>query len=66
MNSSATVSSSLKSFNVLEKLGEGSFASVYKVQRIDDKKLYAMKKVSHIHNIGENFGDEIKRKRQCS
>lgn len=46
MNQIAGSSSSLKSFNVLEKLGEGSFASVYKVQRIDDKKLYAMKKVS--------------------
>ena len=37
--------SSLKNFAVLEKLGEGSFASVYKVQRIDDQRLYAMKKV---------------------
>jgi NIMA (never in mitosis gene a)-related kinase len=45
MNSSQATGSTLKSFNVLEKLGEGSFASVYKVQRIDDKKLYAMKKV---------------------
>lgn len=45
MNSSQGTGSTLKSFNVLEKLGEGSFASVYKVQRIDDKKLYAMKKV---------------------
>lgn len=35
----------LQSFKVLEKLGEGSFASVYKVQRIDDNKVYAMKKV---------------------
>lgn len=52
MNPSASSSSSLKSFNVLEKLGEGSFASVYKVQRIDDKKLYAMKKVSRIHKLG--------------
>lgn len=40
-----TTTSSLKSFAVIEKLGEGSFASVYKVQRIDDQKLYAMKKV---------------------
>ena len=41
-------SSSLKNFAVLEKLGEGSFASVYKVQRIDDQRLYAMKKVLHM------------------
>lgn len=37
--------SSLKSFTVLEKLGEGSFASVYRVKRNDDQKEYAMKKV---------------------
>ena len=37
--------STLKDFTVIERLGEGSFACVYKVQRNDDKKLYAMKKV---------------------
>lgn len=36
---------SLKKFNVLEKLGEGSFSCVYKVQRVDDNNFYAMKKV---------------------
>jgi NIMA (never in mitosis gene a)-related kinase len=45
MISSQNSGSSLKNFTVLEKLGEGSFASVYKVERIDDKNLYAMKKV---------------------
>ena len=39
-------SSSLRDFTVIERLGEGSFACVYKVQRNDDKMLYAMKKVS--------------------
>ena len=38
--------STLKDFTVIERLGEGSFACVYKVQRNDDKKFYAMKKVS--------------------
>lgn len=38
-------SSCLKDFTVKEKLGEGSFACVYKVERNDDQKLYAMKKV---------------------
>jgi serine/threonine protein kinase len=45
MNINQNVGNTLKNFNVIEKLGEGSFANVYKVQRIDDKKLYAMKKV---------------------
>jgi NIMA (never in mitosis gene a)-related kinase 1/4/5 len=40
---------SLKDFIVVDKLGTGSFSSVYKVQRIDDKNYYAMKKVN-IHS----------------
>lgn len=36
---------SLQKFTVIEKLGEGSFSCVYKVQRIDDNNFYAMKKV---------------------
>lgn len=45
-------STTLHNFTVLEKLGEGSFASVYKVQRIDDGKIYAMKKVYNKIMIG--------------
>ena len=37
--------STLKDFDVISKLGEGSFSSVYKVRRLDDKTLYALKKV---------------------
>ncbi|CAK80844.1 unnamed protein product (macronuclear) [Paramecium tetraurelia] len=37
--------STIQDFNVLEKLGEGSFSSVYKVQRKSDGQYYAMKKV---------------------
>lgn len=37
--------SSLKDFTIKEKLGEGSFSSVYKVTRKSDGKDYAMKKV---------------------
>lgn len=66
MNSSQNIASSLKSFNILQKLGEGSFASVYKVQRIDNKKVYAMKKVIKMLLKGKNQRNEIKRKRQCS
>lgn len=35
----------LNSFMPLAKLGEGTFSSVYKVKRISDGGLYALKKV---------------------
>lgn len=39
------MSSSIHDFEILSKLGEGSFSSVYKVKRKSDGKFYAMKKV---------------------
>ena len=36
---------SLKDFQLVEKLGEGSYSSVYKVKRITDNCEYALKKV---------------------
>lgn len=35
----------LVDFEPLDKIGEGSFSSVYKVRRIADNKIYALKKV---------------------
>jgi len=35
----------IKEFQILNKLGEGAFSSVYKVKRISDGQEYAMKKV---------------------
>lgn len=35
----------LRDFQILHKLGEGSFGTVYKVRRHEDTKLYAMKRV---------------------
>lgn len=36
---------SLKDFVILEKLGQGSYAQVFKAQRITDQKIYALKQV---------------------
>ena len=33
----------MKNFELLEKLGSGTFSNVYKVRRINDDKLYALK-----------------------
>jgi serine/threonine protein kinase len=34
---------SLKSFEILKKLGKGAFGQVYKVKRLKDGKIYALK-----------------------
>jgi len=36
---------SLKEFQILKKLGEGTYSSVYKVKRMTDNNVYALKKV---------------------
>jgi serine/threonine protein kinase len=38
---------SLRDFVIMEKLGQGSFAQVYKARRLTDQKLYALKQVMH-------------------
>jgi serine/threonine protein kinase len=38
----------IHSFIPLEKLGEGAFSSVYKVKRISDGGIYALKKVGSL------------------
>ena len=37
--------SSIRDFIPLSKLGEGTFSNVYKVRRVSDQKIYALKKV---------------------
>lgn len=37
--------SQLKNFVPLGKIGEGAFSSVFKVRRVDDGRIYALKKV---------------------
>ena len=36
---------SLNDFVFMEKLGSGSFASVYKARRLIDQQIYAVKKI---------------------
>jgi NIMA (never in mitosis gene a)-related kinase len=35
----------MNNFEVISKVGEGAFASVYKVKRKEDSKIYALKKI---------------------
>jgi NIMA (never in mitosis gene a)-related kinase len=37
--------SKLEDFEIICRLGEGAYSSVYKVRRVSDKQLYALKKV---------------------
>lgn len=57
---------SLKDFQILSKIGQGSFAKVFKAQRIVDNKIYALKQVHYkiIMYIDKNksTGCEIKTK----
>ncbi len=39
------MSSKLEDFKILSRLGEGAYSSVYKVRRISDKQIHALKKV---------------------
>ena len=36
---------SFKDYEILEKLGDGAYSIVYKVKRLSDKIIYALKKV---------------------
>eukprot|EP00347_Sterkiella_histriomuscorum_P012181 403369583 len=38
--------SKIQDFQIINKLGEGAYSQVYKVKRISDKQIYALKKVS--------------------
>jgi len=40
----------MNQFQTIAKVGEGSFACVYKVKRNQDGQIYAMKKIKNITN----------------
>lgn len=35
----------LRDFQIMSKLGDGAYSSVYKVKRLEDSQIYALKKV---------------------
>jgi NIMA (never in mitosis gene a)-related kinase len=39
------MASKVGDFTVIKKLGDGAYSSVYKVKRLDDNDIYALKKV---------------------
>jgi len=42
----------MKNFQILKKIGEGSYSVVYRVRRLSDNQEYALKKVS-MGNLSE-------------
>ena len=38
-------SEKITDFTIIKKLGDGAYSSVYKVKRLDDNDIYALKKV---------------------
>jgi NIMA (never in mitosis gene a)-related kinase len=46
----------IRDFQILSKLGEGAYSSVYKVKRLTDNKEYALKKVKLL-NLKEKEKD---------
>lgn len=42
----------MNGFDILSKLGDGAYSVVYKVKRIADNKIYALKKVK-LQNLSE-------------
>ena len=59
------ICTSIVNFIPLEKIGEGSFSSVYKVRRITDDCIYALKKVRTFSIVDKNSGFEGEVEAKC-
>lgn len=46
------MTSKLSDFQIIKKLGDGAYSSVYKVRRAEDNDVYALKKVKML-NLSE-------------
>ena len=40
------ISTRMQDFTVIQKIGDGAYSEVFKVKRLSDNKIYALKKVS--------------------
>lgn len=45
MHQPRQVTTRLNDFFIIEKIGDGAYSEVYKVKRLNDGKVYALKKV---------------------
>ena len=53
----------LRDFQILQKLGDGAYSSVFKVRRLEDDCIYALKKVKYSsmsHKDKENAINEVR------
>jgi NIMA (never in mitosis gene a)-related kinase len=46
------MAATLSDFQIIKKLGDGAYSSVYKVRRAEDQSFYALKKVKML-NLSE-------------
>jgi NIMA (never in mitosis gene a)-related kinase len=46
------MAATLSDFQIIKKLGDGAYSSVYKVRRAEDQSVYALKKVKML-NLSE-------------
>ena len=49
----------LRDFEILHRLGKGSFGTVYKCRRVSDGEIYAMKRVNISHMKDAEIGDAL-------
>jgi NIMA (never in mitosis gene a)-related kinase len=45
------MAATLSDFQIIKKLGDGAYSSVYKVRRAEDQSVYALKKVKMLKTI---------------
>lgn len=68
MQDAHSVHTTLLDFYIIEKIGDGAYSEVFKVKRMTDGKVYALKKVSFNttsnNHIGKNRQVVVEGKRE--